>query len=128
VTSPPAGSPVRAIYRDQLEASAARSRVRLWYHLLAAVPPLVRGRGSWPLGIEIPSSSFTVLDTVATALEAKRDTLTILTASSHARSVRCSPELTEARWISNLDELGGGPVSNWPRLSLWRAGMASDPV
>ncbi|MEU5874093.1 NUDIX hydrolase [Glycomyces sp. NPDC047369] len=80
------------------------------------------------LGIAILSSSFTVLDTVATALEAKRDTLTILTASSPARSVRCSPELAEARWISNLDELGEAPVSRWLRLALQRAGMASDTV
>jgi hypothetical protein len=43
-----AGHPVRALHRYQLEAPATRARLRIRCHLLAAIPPLVRGRSLGP--------------------------------------------------------------------------------
>ncbi len=54
-----------------------------------------------------------VLDTVLTTLEGKRDNLTILAATATTDEVDLSPEIAEARWIRDLDELGAAPISRW---------------
>lgn len=62
----------------------------------------------------------TVLDTVTTTLEGKRDKLTIVRATPTGSSFARSPELAEARWvgadISAMPE--GEPVSRWLKLAL----------
>lgn len=70
------------------------------------------------LDLKIPASQFTVLDTVTTTLEAKRDTLTILRASAPTADFALSPELAEARWISEVAELGEAPLSRWLLAAL----------
>lgn len=70
------------------------------------------------LSLRIPSSQFIVLDTVITTLEAKRDTLTIHSATAPISAFSLSPELEEARWISNVAELGDVPLSRWLLMAL----------
>ncbi|MER7244501.1 NUDIX hydrolase [Kribbella sp. NPDC000426] len=65
------------------------------------------------LGIALPPSAFTVLDTTVTTLEGKHDNLTTLTATTADGGLRLSPEIAEARWISALEELDDAPVSRW---------------
>ena len=65
------------------------------------------------LGLAVPPDAFTVLDTTVTTLEGKHDTLTILTAFAPDDAVRLSPEIAEARWVTDLDELGDAPLSQW---------------
>lgn len=62
----------------------------------------------------------TVLDTVATTLEGKRDTLTIVRATAKSASFVCSPELAEARWVdAEISAMPKGePVSRWLKLAL----------
>jgi hypothetical protein len=49
----------------------------------------------------------TVLDTVITTLEGKRDTLTIMQATPVAASFRRSPEIAEARWVRACRDASG---------------------
>jgi 8-oxo-dGTP diphosphatase len=65
------------------------------------------------LGLLVQPEAFTVLDTTVTTLEGKHDTLTILAATAPSEAVRLSPEIAEARWVNNLDELGDAPISRW---------------
>jgi 8-oxo-dGTP diphosphatase len=65
------------------------------------------------LGLVLPPESFTVLDTTVTTLEGKHDTLTILTATASSAAASLSPEIAEARWVSDLGELGDAPISRW---------------
>lgn len=62
----------------------------------------------------------TVLDTVVTTLEGKRDTLTIVKATPTSASFVRSPEIAEARWVraemSAMPE--GEPVSRWLEAAL----------
>ena len=62
----------------------------------------------------------TVLDTVRTTLEGKRDTLTILLATPVSASFARSPEIAEARWVraDMAAMLEGEPVSRWLALAL----------
>lgn len=62
----------------------------------------------------------TVLDTVTTTLEGKRDTLTILRGTAASEAFVRSPELAEARWVSaDLSAMPEGePVSRWLKLAL----------
>jgi 8-oxo-dGTP diphosphatase len=71
------------------------------------------------LGIRVDHC--TVLDTVLTTLEGKRDTLTILVATTASDEVRLSPEIAEARWIADLTELGDAQLSRWLLQALERA-------
>jgi len=66
--------------------------------------------------VDVPKA----LDTVTTALEGKRDTLTILTATPLSASFACSPEIAEARWVSaEMSAMPAGePVSRWLKLAL----------
>jgi hypothetical protein len=80
------------------------------------------------LGIQIASTGFCVLDTVTTTLEAKRDTLTVLVAAAPIENVVLSPELAEARWVMDVDELGDAPVSRWLLAALDRASLGSAPA
>ncbi|MEV4267433.1 NUDIX domain-containing protein [Kribbella sp. NPDC049584] len=73
------------------------------------------------LGLVLAPESFTVLDTTVTTLEGKHDTLTILTASATSEAFALSPELAEARWLTDLDELGDAPLSQWLLRALARA-------
>jgi 8-oxo-dGTP pyrophosphatase MutT (NUDIX family) len=61
-----------------------------------------------------------VLDTVLTTLEGKRDNLTILTATALTDDLKLSPEIAEARWITDLADLGSAPVSRWLVQALTR--------
>jgi ADP-ribose pyrophosphatase YjhB (NUDIX family) len=70
------------------------------------------------LDLKVSSSEFVVLDTVTTTLEAKRDTLTILTATAPTSDYSLSPELAEARWVNDVAELGGAPLSRWLLAAL----------
>ncbi|TDO58143.1 ADP-ribose pyrophosphatase YjhB (NUDIX family) [Kribbella sp. VKM Ac-2571] len=66
------------------------------------------------LGLVVPADAFTVLDTTVTTLEGKHDTLTILTAGVPGDdSLILSPEIAEARWVKDLQELGDAPLSKW---------------
>ncbi|TKK83417.1 NUDIX domain-containing protein [Kribbella jiaozuonensis] len=65
------------------------------------------------LSIALPAAAFTVLDTTVTTLEGKHDTLTILTAVAPSDAFTLSPEIAEARWLTDLDELGDAPLSRW---------------
>jgi 8-oxo-dGTP diphosphatase len=66
------------------------------------------------LGLVVPADAFTVLDTTVTTLEGKYDTLTILTAGvPNDDALTLSPEIAEARWVKNLQELGDAPLSKW---------------
>jgi 8-oxo-dGTP diphosphatase len=71
----------------------------------------------------------TVLDTVTTTLEGKRDTLTIVRATPVSASFVRSPEIAEARWvradIAAMPE--GAPVSRWLERAL-SARDASEPA
>jgi 8-oxo-dGTP diphosphatase len=62
----------------------------------------------------------TVLDTVTTTLEGKRDTLTIMQATPVAASFLLSPEIAEARWVrADMDAMPAGePVSRWLEKAL----------
>ena len=62
----------------------------------------------------------TVLDTVRTTLEGKRDTLTIVQATPVSASFVRSPELAEARWVgAELAAMPKGePVSRWLERAL----------
>ena len=73
------------------------------------------------LGLVLAPESFTVLDTTVTTLEGKHDTLTILTAVAASDAFALSPELAEARWLTNLDELGDAPLSQWLLRALGQA-------
>jgi 8-oxo-dGTP pyrophosphatase MutT (NUDIX family) len=61
-----------------------------------------------------------VLDTVTTALEGKRDALTILSATPSSASFARSPEIAEARWVgADMSAMPAGePVSRWLELAL----------
>jgi 8-oxo-dGTP diphosphatase len=65
---------------------------------------------------EVPA----VLDTVSTALEGKRDTLTIVQATAVSTSFVRSPEIAEARWVrADMAAMPGGePVSRWLERAL----------
>jgi ADP-ribose pyrophosphatase YjhB (NUDIX family) len=65
------------------------------------------------LHLVVPVDAFTVVDTTVTTLEGKHDTLTILTAPATDEILTQSPEIAEARWIANLNELGDAPLSRW---------------
>jgi ADP-ribose pyrophosphatase YjhB (NUDIX family) len=65
------------------------------------------------LGLAVLPEAFTLVDTTVTTLEGKHDTLTILTASVSHEALTLSPELAEARWVKNLQELGDDPLSKW---------------
>ncbi|GAB3221782.1 NUDIX domain-containing protein [Glycomyces halotolerans] len=65
------------------------------------------------LSISLPAAAFTALETVTTTLEGKRDTLTILRAVASEEQVSLTPELAEARWILDVQELEPAPVSRW---------------
>jgi 8-oxo-dGTP pyrophosphatase MutT (NUDIX family) len=71
----------------------------------------------------------TVLDTVTTTLEGKRDTLTIVRATPVSAAFVRSPEIAEARWmradIAAMPE--GEPVSRWLERAL-SARNASEPA
>jgi len=62
----------------------------------------------------------TVLDTVATTLEGKRDTLTIVRAVPVSASFVRSPEIAEARWVrADMAAMPKGePVSRWLERAL----------
>jgi 8-oxo-dGTP diphosphatase len=70
------------------------------------------------LGLTLAPNTLAELETVTTTLEAKRDTLTILTVAAPAAALALSPELAEARWIGSLDDLGDAPVSRWLKAAL----------
>jgi 8-oxo-dGTP diphosphatase len=72
------------------------------------------------LGLRIAPADFSVLDTITTTLEAKRDTLTVLAAAAPTEDLVLSPELAEARWVRNVDELGDAPISRWLLAALDR--------
>ncbi|MCD0447196.1 NUDIX domain-containing protein [Glycomyces sp. A-F 0318] len=74
------------------------------------------------LSLSLPPDAFTVLHTVATALEGKRDTLTILRAVAADEQILLSPELAEARWISDVRQLKPAPVSRWLIAAISRTG------
>jgi 8-oxo-dGTP diphosphatase len=74
------------------------------------------------LSLSLPAQAFTVLDTVTTTLEGKRDTLTILRAVASDEEVSHSPELAEARWIDDVRQLGPAPVSRWLIAAVSHAG------
>lgn len=67
-----------------------------------------------------------VLDTVTTALEGKRDTLTILSATPASATFQLSPEIAEARWVSaDMSAMPQGePVSRWLKLALSARGAS----
>jgi 8-oxo-dGTP diphosphatase len=62
----------------------------------------------------------TVLDTVSTTLEGKRDTLTIVQATPVSASFVRSPEIAEARWVrADMAAMPEGePVSRWLERAL----------
>lgn len=70
------------------------------------------------LGLTLVPNDLVELETVATTLEAKRDTLTLLAAMAPATTVTSSPELAETRWITAVDDLGDAPVSRWLLAAL----------
>ncbi|GAA2170258.1 NUDIX hydrolase [Glycomyces lechevalierae] len=70
------------------------------------------------LSLTLNPNDFVELNTITTTLEAKRDTLTILTAATPTTTVTTSPELAEARWISNVGDLSNAPVSRWLLAAL----------
>jgi len=61
------------------------------------------------LGLRVTPGAFARLETITTTLEAKRDTLTILTPTASATGFSLSPELVEGRWIRDVTEPGEGP-------------------
>ncbi|GAA1144148.1 NUDIX domain-containing protein [Kribbella jejuensis] len=65
------------------------------------------------LGLAVPPEAFTELTTAVTTVEGKHDTLTILTAFTTDDRLILSPEIAEARWVKNLQELGDSPLSKW---------------
>lgn len=71
------------------------------------------------LGLTVADTP-TVLDTVTTTLEGKRDTLTIVRATPTTSAFKLSPELAEARWVStDLSTVPEGePVSRWLTLAI----------
>jgi 8-oxo-dGTP pyrophosphatase MutT (NUDIX family) len=70
------------------------------------------------LGLMLVPNDLVELETVATTLEAKRDTLTLLAAHAPSTTVTSSPELAETRWITAVDDLGDAPVSRWLLAAL----------
>lgn len=70
------------------------------------------------LGLTLAPNDLVELETVATTLEAKRDTLTLLAALAPATTITSSPELAETRWITAVDDLGDAPVSRWLLAAL----------
>jgi 8-oxo-dGTP diphosphatase len=62
----------------------------------------------------------TVLETVRTTLEGKRDTLTVVQATAVSASFVRSPEIAEARWVrADMAAMPEGePVSRWLELAL----------
>ncbi len=62
----------------------------------------------------------TVLDTVSTTLEGKRDNLTIVQATPGSGSFVRSPEIAEARWVrADMAAMPEGePVSRWLERAL----------
>jgi 8-oxo-dGTP pyrophosphatase MutT (NUDIX family) len=62
----------------------------------------------------------TVLDTMNTTLEGKRDTLTIVQATPVSASFVRSPEIAEARWVrADMAAMPEGePVSRWLERAL----------
>lgn len=70
------------------------------------------------LGLVLNPANLTVLNTVTTTLEAKRDTLTILAATAPTTTVTASPELAETRWISDISDLSDAPISRWLLAAL----------
>ena len=71
----------------------------------------------------------TVLDTVSTTLEGKRDTLTIVQATPVSGSFVRSPEIAEARWVrADMAAMPKGePVSRWLERAL-SARNAAEPA
>ena len=71
----------------------------------------------------------TVLDTVSTTLEGKRDTLTIVRATPVTASFVRSTEIAEARWVrADMAAMPAGePVSRWLEKAL-SARNASQPA
>ena len=71
----------------------------------------------------------TVLDTVITTLEGKRDALTIMQATPVAASFVRSPEIAEARWVrADMAAMPvGEPVSRWLEKAL-SARTAPEPA
>lgn len=65
------------------------------------------------LGLTLAPDKLAELKTLTTTLEAKRDTLTILAGTAPSAALTLSPELAEARWVNDLDDLGEAPVSRW---------------
>lgn len=65
------------------------------------------------LGLTLAPDKLAELKTLTTTLEAKRDTLTILAGAAPSAALTLSPELAEARWVNDLDDLGEAPVSRW---------------
>jgi 8-oxo-dGTP diphosphatase len=74
------------------------------------------------LALTIPAEAFTVLDTLVTTLEGKRDTLTILRAVAPSAEVSPSPELAEVRWIEDVQQLEPAPVSRWLKAAVSHVG------
>ncbi len=68
----------------------------------------------------------TVLDTMNTTLEGKRDTLTIMQATPVSASFVGSPEISEARWVrADMAAMpDGAPVSRWLGRALFCAERA----
>lgn len=79
------------------------------------------------LGLRIDPETCAELDTLVTTLEGKRDTLTILTAPATTYEVSLSPELAEARWITDLDDLGDAPRSRWLLAALTNGHNRHEP-
>ena len=71
------------------------------------------------LGLTITDTP-TVLDTVTTTLEGKRDTLTIVRATPTTAAFVLSPEIAEARWVcADLSAMPEDePISRWLKLAL----------
>jgi ADP-ribose pyrophosphatase YjhB (NUDIX family) len=70
------------------------------------------------LAIDAPAAGFTPIATTVTTLEGKHDTLTILTASVAGTAFQLSAELAEARWITDVSDLGDAPTSRWLHRAL----------
>jgi ADP-ribose pyrophosphatase YjhB (NUDIX family) len=89
------------------------------YRPVREMPQQAAAREMWEeLRIAMDGAEFTILDRAQTAVEGKRDTVTILTAAAPTDQVCLAPEIAEARWITGLDELGAVPVSRWLKTAL----------
>ncbi len=71
----------------------------------------------------------TVLETVNTTLEGKRDTLTIVQATPVSASFERSPEIAEARWVgADMAAMPEGePVSRWLEMALSARNASTRP-